>query len=325
MCINPLISIIVPVYNIDLYIKKCIKSLINQSYTQIEIILVDDGSQDKSGTICDQFAIIDKRITVIHQSNSGVSVARNRGLKEAQGEYIFFVDGDDYIESNMIESLFIIQRKYYADIVQCGYFQEMTDSNIVCPLGEFKELQLDKIAAIDKLIRTEDITNSVWNKLYTKDVIGQISFNPEFEVAEDLLFNYEVMKKANCIVVYNIPLYHYVNRNSSCMRTLLTNKHFQIFEVENIIYSDIQKKFKNVQELDRDCVRLLGISAIHAIDRILYENLCKEYFDILRRIVFKYKWKFLFDKEINIRIRIKIIILSLVPILYKKYYNFNKS
>lgn len=128
---HPLISIIIPVYNLEYYLRECLTSVIGQTYTNLEIIIINDGSTDSSPCICDQFAAQDKRVTIIHQENRGVSYSRNIGLDNARGAYIGFVDGDDWIEKDMYETLLSLTIEYNANISMCSHFLEYNDRNKV--------------------------------------------------------------------------------------------------------------------------------------------------------------------------------------------------
>lgn len=163
-----LISIIVPVYNVEAYIHQCIKSIIEQSYKNLEIILVDDGSKDKSGKICDDYARKDKRIKVIHKKNGGLSDSRNAGITVATGKYIAFVDSDDWIEKNMYEKMYNECEKFGADICICGFFREYKDKTISeCNFGE---RVYDTESALEELIKGRVIKDHVQNILNDKKI-----------------------------------------------------------------------------------------------------------------------------------------------------------
>ena len=162
---HQLISIIVPIYNVEDYLKRCIDSILGQTYKNLEVILVDDGSPDKCGKICEEYKLIDSRIKVIHKKNGGLSSARNNGLDIATGDFIGFVDSDDYIERNMYESLIEALNNNNADIATCGIIREDTNTqhkiNIRTPNTEKVYLDID---AIREILLSREIGISVWSK-----------------------------------------------------------------------------------------------------------------------------------------------------------------
>ncbi len=213
---SPLISIIVPVYQVEKYLEKCINSIIAQSYKNLEIILVDDGSTDNCPAICDRFQSEDSRIKVIHQQNGGLSHARNVGLEHATGDFIGFVDSDDWIEQNMYEVLMSALQETGADIAVCDRQMESKDSQPfqinICP-SRIKcystESALRLIISGSNIIR-----NSVWNKLYKKKVLSNIKF-PLKRIYEDIQWTSQIIGNANFLVYVNYRFYHYLQRSES--------------------------------------------------------------------------------------------------------------
>ena len=161
---TPLISIVVPVYNVEKYLKKCILSLCNQTYENIEILLIDDGSTDNSAIICDEAEKNDDRIKVLHKTNQGLSSARNEGIKLASGNFIAFVDSDDYIENDMMELLYKNIMMYDAEISACGYIMLYNDRNVVISNNN-KVVVYKKIEALEKMFLKNDIGMIFCNKL----------------------------------------------------------------------------------------------------------------------------------------------------------------
>lgn len=207
-----MISIIVPIYKVEQYIRSCIESLICQTYENLEIILVDDGSPDNSGQICDEYAKKDSRIKVIHKENGGLSDARNVGLSLAKGEYIGFVDSDDRIHPEMYEELMKSMEKYHSDISMCGYYKEFEDGMLLPFI--FKEMEIEKREAMIKLLEDVEIRNFVWNKLYKRQVLENIQF-PEREEFEDILTLYKIFLKAQKVSNVEKALYYYRIRENS--------------------------------------------------------------------------------------------------------------
>lgn len=213
---NSLISIIVPVYNVEQYLPRCIESLICQTYHNIEIILIDDGSPDKSGEICDEYARHDKRIVVIHKENGGLSDARNRGLDIAKGDYIMFVDSDDWIEENSCETLCQLVLEYDADIVVFGL-------NTVFSSGKTTRSKKGLTGLVNKNmcmkflmynVSQGGVFNYAWNKLYSSQLFKDLRF-PIGRLAEDQDTTYKLIHKSQRIYVTNQALYNYYQRDGS--------------------------------------------------------------------------------------------------------------
>ncbi|WP_010632945.1 glycosyltransferase family 2 protein, partial [Sporolactobacillus vineae] len=213
-----LITIIVPVYNVAKYLSKCIRSIINQSYPNLEIILIDDGSTDNSGRLCDQFAKLDKRIRVIHKKNGGLSDARNAGIDLAKGELIAFVDSDDYIHRDMYLRMYEVMLKYHCDIVEVDFQEvnEKVDPNNIPE--EYAIKVFDRKCAIINTIVDHYCRNYVWNKLYRKDLWVNIRF-PKGRAFEDVYTTHRVINKVTSLVKLEIPLYYYFQRNNSIVRS----------------------------------------------------------------------------------------------------------
>lgn len=205
-----MISVIVPIYNVECYLRQCIDSILCQTYRDLEIVLIDDGSLDKSGEICDEYAKRDNRIIVFHTENHGLSAARNLGLNEAKGDYIGFVDSDDWIEPDMYERLFQSLNETAADICNSGVKREYLKSGID---GKNCSGLFYGPDAIQILI-LEQIESGVWNKLYKKKCWDNIRF-PEGHNYEDIATLYKVFLKINTICCNPKILYHYRMRESS--------------------------------------------------------------------------------------------------------------
>lgn len=211
-----MISIVVPVYNVEHYISKCIESIISQTYRDIEIILVDDGSTDNCGVICDEYAKKDERIIVFHIKNSGLSAARNYGITNSKGDYIGFVDGDDWIETDMFENLMNLVKVNKSEIAICGYYDEYPSRTHTSSIVQ--EKFTNSIDLVKALING-NINNSVWNKLYQRSCFENILF-PIGHVREDIFTLYKIFLKTSAAVSVSMPLYHYrKNRQESIIQS----------------------------------------------------------------------------------------------------------
>lgn len=233
-----LISVIIPVYKVEAHIRRCVESIINQSYKNLEIILVDDGSPDYCGVICDEYAEIDKRIKVIHKENGGTGSARNAGLDIATGEYIAFVDSDDYVDLDMYEILQKIAVETNADVIECGYRwikpEGIRDLNNTRKVDFYSNME-----ALEELYFGEQISGGVsivvWNKLYRSELLENIRFIEKF--AEDIEFTPRIYYHANKIVKYNYNFYNFFFSQNSSTRSEYTLKKTK--------KSDVMKKTMN--------------------------------------------------------------------------------
>lgn len=208
------ISVIVPVYNVEEYLDRCVESIVNQTYNNLEIILVDDGSTDDCPAMCDKWAEKDNRIKVIHKQNGGLADARNAGLSIANGDYIGFIDSDDYIDPDMYECLIHHAVANNADIAGCFY--RKVGKDFVNELGSDYSV---KVFNCDEYLCEYYLKNVLYfsccNKIYKRELIDDTRFSTEAGLCEDGCFNYETSKKADIIVMINKPMYNYILRETS--------------------------------------------------------------------------------------------------------------
>ena len=209
-----MISIIVPVYRVEMYLRQCIKSILDQTYKQFELLLIDDESTDSSGAICDEYAAIDPRIRVCHIPHAGLSAARNKGIEESRGEWIGFVDSDDWIEPEMYRSLLNAAERSGADIAVCSVAEHTGNGQKASPLksGTFTSSE-----ALEMLL-AGSVNNAVWNKLYRRELFATIRF-PEGRNYEDIAIQHLLFHKARSITVIGDTAYHYRVREGSIVHT----------------------------------------------------------------------------------------------------------
>ncbi|MBS4179143.1 glycosyltransferase family 2 protein [Lederbergia citrea] len=224
---KPGISVIVPVYNMRKFLHKCVDSILSQTFSDIEVILVNDGSTDESGIICDQYAKWDIRVKVLHKENGGLSSARNAGLKIAKGEYIGFVDSDDYIDINMYKDLYGLCKETNSDIAVCRFGREVS-GNLVAEVQQKMVKEMDNLEAMRQLFRGELYRFSVCNKLFRNRCFDNIVF-PEERIHEDLSTTYKLFSNANKIVFTNEVGYIYVRREHSILTSRFNEKRLDIF------------------------------------------------------------------------------------------------
>lgn len=224
------ISMIVPVYQVEKYIAQCIESVINQTFHDFELILIDDGSKDNSGKICDSYAEKDNRIRVIHTENKGAAAARNMGLEQASGRYITFLDGDDYLAENMLERLYEVIDGSEYDVVVCDFLNLLPDEkeNFIVHLQDM-EINGREVLTHWKNRKNYGVWTVVWNKIYKRNILENIRF-PEGKYFEDEFFSDQLyLKCKNIRVIPEILCFHRVLRNST-MNTHETRNYLDLID-----------------------------------------------------------------------------------------------
>lgn len=252
-----MISIIVPIYNSSQYIDRCIASVLSQTYEGFELLLIDDGSTDDSYACCEKWRIKDKRIILKQQQNSGVSVARNRGLADAKGQYILLLDSDDWLASNTLEILVDVQSQNNADCIIFGFNQ--TSGNIWAPKDNFIYNSIEDFKKdFSYHINTELLSSSV-NKLYRKELIKKM-YPKDMAFGEDLLFSLDYLEQCKCISFIKAPLYqHEVYNNASLTHTFNIKRFRDIEIIQNrILEFAIDKNDKDLyKKYLADCIRII--------------------------------------------------------------------
>ena len=220
---RPVVSIIIPVYNTVKYLSRCFNSVLVQTFADFECLVIDDGSVDGSGKICDEYAKKDSRIKIIHQENRGASAARNTGLDMAVGQWIIFIDSDDWIELDMFEVLVNVAEANGADIVACGFYHEYPKRTVVDARVEKKyDNTIHQVSALIK----DDIDAFIWNKLYRKTCFSDIAF-PYGRFFEDIFTAHKLFLKATSCIYVSKPFYHYIKRRK--------NSITETFSMDNLI------------------------------------------------------------------------------------------
>ena len=226
---KPTISVIIPVYNVEKYIRRCVESVLSQTFKDFELLLVDDGSPDHSGEICDEYAQKDPRVHVFHKSNGGASTARNCGLDHSQGDYISFVDADDYVEPTYLGDMLGAMTRCGADMVCCGaWFLERTDGRCHSLRITDRTKEYTRNEALMEIYSMDSYGTWLWNKLFKATIIRDngISFHCELRHAEDSVFVNDCLMHCSKVVYISEKLYHYADNGSSTTHTTVTNGRF---------------------------------------------------------------------------------------------------
>lgn len=272
----PLISIIVPVYNVQNYISNCIDSILGQTHTELELILVNDGSTDHSGEIIVEYAKKDSRIITIHQKNMGVATARNNGMRKAKGDFIGFVDGDDSIESDMYEILYNMLVLYEADMAMCGIKMVDGNGNIYNKLIDYSTHKHRAKDTLFELSNTIDILKYclceremfVWNKMYKRNLLKGIQF-PEGKVFEDHFIMYKVLERAKKIIITEEKKYKYLYRTDSISHSKFNRNYFDLMDAQIEQYEYISAIY---HELESDSRRLIFTNLLAIMESVILDS-----------------------------------------------------
>lgn len=280
------VSIIVPMYNAERYIESTIESIINQSYKALEIILVNDGSTDKTYQICSKLALQDKRIRVIDIKNQGVSNARNIGILASNGTYLQFVDSDDYLEESMVEKMVKSMELNNVDMVICGFKHITLDKEILKKCCYNNNVKCNNEEMCEEFMKLYETTllHSMWNKLFKREIIisNKIFCNNEWSIFEDLYFNIEALKAAKSYMILNECLYQYVQHNTN---SLMKKYNYNIFEIKKETFKNIRNYFVENNIYEKYKYRLEGSYVEHIIGTTINE------FNKQNKIDFKCKIK----------------------------------
>ena len=305
---NSKISIIVPVYNVEHELSRCVDSILNQSYTNIEVILVDDGSTDRCPSICDAFVMKDRRVRVIHKPNGGLSSARNAGLREASGEWILYVDSDDYILNDSCERLIAVGAKYDCDIVSADAIREFNGGREYMVHGSLADGKCyPSRDFIIKTVKPCEWYAPAWLNLYKRSfLIENNLFFVEGLLHEDMEMQPRVFLAAKTVAYCAYPFYRYVDRASSIMNASKVDERVTAMEW---IYSNWKSKFEAIE--DGELARALNGHLAKC-----YVHSCCEFGHVLT--VAGITNVYLLNSSLNAKELIKAIFFAIVPSIYIK-------
>ncbi len=320
---EPLISIVVPIYNIGSYLPRCLDSILAQQYHNIEIIAVDDGSSDESGEVLDEYAKFHSTIRAIHKENGGVTSARLRGVAEASGEWIGFVDGDDEIEPDMYERLLHNALKYNAEISHCGYQMVSSDGMVHYFHNTGLLAKQGKIGALKELLSGERIEPGLCNKLFHKTLFHSLlhgkTMPQNIKINEDLLMNYYLFSMAEQTIFEDWCPYHYIVRSTSASRTKLDfHKIYDPIRVKNIIRQEAEE---DIREDAQRAYLNTCINIYHTLlvsDAKYRDDICE-----IRNLLRQEQYAFhLLGRKRDMMARLIIKLPALYKPIYFLYYHF---
>lgn len=317
----PKISIIVPVYNCEKYISNCINSILEQSFKDFELILVDDGSSDRSFEICESFAKKDNRVRTIHQPNSGVSRARNRGLDEAKGEYIGFVDGDDCVDKEMYERLYKNLADNNADISICGivnYFVKKdgtTEKVRQSPVDGFWIFSGEQ--ALKEALQSRLYSVNPVNKLFKRELFDKLRY-PEGKISEDAFLIPVVISKAGKVVYDSKPMYYYLRRENSITTSNFSDSGWDVVEAYKNHLNMVSEKFPNLKKVAK--FRYLW-AYTYVIDKIMLSENSENYLEDFKKafnFIKKNILQIIFNPYFSLKRKIAVTVLLINKKIYKK-------
>lgn len=319
---NELVTIVVPVYNVEKYLERCINSLVHQTYSPLEIILVDDGSTDGSPAVCDRFASEYPFIHVIHQKNGGLSAARNTGTKNSMGTYICYVDSDDYCDLDMVEYLVYLKDKYHADMSVSGYRLAFENRKMIKNLvfGDGREEVLDSHDCIRNMLYHKNIEISAWAKLYKTEVMKEISY-PIGKKCEDIGTTYKTFLVCQRIACGYQPKYNYCLRPDSITTKPFNEKDFDMLELADDMCRDVLTVYP---DLEKAIIRYRVYTRFVIYNRMLQcPGFEKRRAEIIK-FINSYRKDILLDSNVPSRDRLAMILFSLSRELYAKVWKLSK-
>lgn len=305
---NDLISVIIPVYNVEKYLPNCIDSVIKQTYTNLEILLINDGSTDSSPKICEEYKNKDNRIKVIHKQNGGLSDARNVGIENAQGKYMTFIDSDDDIEIDYIEYLYNLIEKYNTHMSIATYTVVSKDKKINIGQGYEEETVLDEKKCLERLLCEHGLSVSACAKLYEKSLFENIKF-PKGKLCEDNGTTYKLIMKCNKIAYGSKSIYNYYKRENSIMTSTFNMKKLDLIELTDKMCDDIESKYP---ELNSSTDKKRIVSRFSILRQMLVGKLNQEQKNVVKEIkkhIKTKKWQILKNPKIDKRDKIALISL----------------
>lgn len=310
---QPKISVIVPVYKTEGLLDRCVESIVGQTYKNLEIILVDDDSPDNCPAMCDEWAEKDSRIRVIHKENGGVSSARNAALDIATGDYIGFVDSDDWIEPEMYSSLIQKISESGKNIALCSYYAvEISGERYECRCVVDKEV-LDKDDYFRFIVLGGD-GGYIWNRLYDADILKEVRFDEDIWYSEDLLFNFKTAQKSNGAAILDKIEYNYVQKRIKEQAWVMNDHSF-----DSMTAFEIMLSYKDIPEDVYDCcLRGYAAAAFTLLSGVLTNEKYFYKYDDIRSAILNFKKRILTQKKYPLKYKVKTLALWLCP----GFYNF---
>lgn len=316
---SDLISVVLPVYNVSDYLDKCILSVLEQTYSNLEIILIDDGSTDDSGSKCDYYLSVDSRVKVFHKKNGGLSDARNFGISKATGKYITCIDSDDYVDTDYIEYLYRLVISSETKMSICQHRVLVNDKLYVDYGKKGDEILLTK-DCIERMLYHDVIDTSAWGKLYLSSLFDEVQY-PKGKIFEDIATTYRLMLQCDKVAVGYESKYNYIMRNNSIVNGAFKVSKLDLLEMTDKMAFDVKKTYP---ELKNAVIRRQVYARFSTLNQLLNYKEQKLYNKTIIDFIKKHSWSVLFNAKAPIRDKVAIILLLINYKLYRKIWNSYK-
>lgn len=307
------ISVIVPAFNAESTIERCLNSILNQTFSELEIIVVNDGSSDETENIIKKMSLIDRRIRLISIPNNGVSHARNIGLDSATGDYITFVDSDDTVDSNIYEHLLFLMNNYQVDVAHCSY-KNCDKNGVVSTVGnQGRIIEFNHDEALESLLQGKFFTGALWNKLYKSYLFERLRLDENISINEDELLNVQIFNMIDRSVYSDKPLYNYFStpNSSTHINNYLKKARQGIYVGERIL-----EECRDSQ-VERSAIRQLASRYLFLYESLVCFNASNDEIKETKRIITKFSKEGLYQRRNE---RIKILLLNTCPIFYRRMF-----
>ena len=315
----PEISVIIPAYNVEKYLEKCMESVLGQRFNDFEILLIDDGAKDRTPQICDKYASLDTRVKVYHKENGGLSDARNYGLDRMSGRYVTFIDSDDYVDLNYLGYMFdlIKEKKAQIAIVQG---QVLLEKEKPLEIKETEEKVIKAEDAVRMMLLRREATHTSWGKLYDATLWKKIRF-PKGQNYEDYATTYCVFAQANVVAYSNAGLYFYIQRKGSIMHDTCSLKTLSVLDVSDAVSEFMKFQWPDCKE---EILDLQVHTYLKNLQLILNtgKNAFPEYQNRIMQFIKKNQFKVLFGKKFPRNDKIKVLSLMMGKNVFLRVYNF---
>lgn len=312
---DPLISIVIPIYNVELYLDRCLRSIVNQTYDNLEIILVDDGSIDRCPNICDNWEKKDHRIKVIHKKNGGLSDARNSGTNIANGKYITYIDSDDWVSNYYVEMLYKTLYKTDADIAVCNFTK--TNKEIQYKEKLCNPIVYNNLEAIREMLYQKNIDNSAWGKLYPTNLMKKMLY-PTGRLYEDLFITYKVFANVSKIAYLNSSLYYYWINPNGIMNSGFSEKIFDEIDAVDEIVDYIEKNIPDIKYAAYSRKFSSYSQVFRWIPNDIQDGTVKLKKDKLWKFIEEYRTCMIRDNNARLKNRIGAVVSYLGPRIYSQ-------
>lgn len=309
---DPLISVILPIYNIEAYLDKCMESVRNQTYSNLEIIMVDDGSTDSCGEVCDKYAGMDERIVVFHKKNGGLSDARNYGIERAGGEYITCIDPDDFVDSDYVAYLYGLAVRYGTKMSICQH-RVHYDNGSIRENGRQGEELIPTERCLERMLYHDVIDTSAWAKLYHRSLFEQVRY-PKGKIFEDIGTTYALMMQCDAIAVGYESKYSYIFHNNSIVNGVFKPAKLDLLEMTDKMASDVGQRYP---ALGQAILRRRVYSRISTLNQMLNAAGYEEERGAILSFIRKNRKSILRDPKAPKRDKLALILLSVSYPLYR--------